>query len=58
MTALLKKEAKFLWNGPVDKTFQKLKRSFTSALILVHFDENADVTLETGRVHNHTDIHI
>lgn len=47
MTALLKKGAKFLWNGPVDKAFQKLNRSFTSAPILAHFDENADVTLET-----------
>src|SRR6266566_3003228 len=47
MTALTKKGVKFEWTEAAEKAFQQLKRAFTSAPILQHFDPEADIVVET-----------
>jgi hypothetical protein len=47
MTKLLKKGVRFQWNESAETAFVTLKKAFTQAPILAHFQEDAEVTLET-----------
>jgi hypothetical protein len=47
MTKLLKKGVRFQWNESAETAFATLKKAFTQAPILAHFQEDAEVTLET-----------
>ena len=47
ITALLKKNTSFNWNRAADKAFRALKKAFTSAPILRHFDYSKPAIMET-----------
>ena len=47
LTNLLKKNKKFHWNKSTQKSFEKLKTSFTIILILQHFDFSLEIMLKT-----------
>jgi hypothetical protein len=47
ITNLLKKSAKWEWTREADAGLQKLKRAFTEAPILQHFDADKPITLQT-----------
>jgi hypothetical protein len=47
LTKLLRKNTKFQWNDPAQNAFDSLKKSFTSAPILTHFDPGRPIILET-----------
>ena len=47
LTELTKKTEKWAWNQQVEKTFQELKKRFTTAPILSHFDAQKPVIIET-----------
>jgi hypothetical protein len=47
LTALTKKGIKFQWTSESEAAFQNLKRSFTSAPILKHFDPEGEIVVET-----------
>jgi len=46
LTELTKKTEKWAWNGEAGKAFEELKRRFTTAPILAHFDPARPVILE------------
>jgi hypothetical protein len=46
-TNLLKKSEKWEWTREADAALQKLKRAFTEATILQHFDADKPITLQT-----------
>jgi len=46
LTALLKKDVTFQWSPEADKAFRTLKKAFTTALILQHFDRTRPAILE------------
>jgi hypothetical protein len=46
MTNLLKKDIKFIWGYEADKAFRLLKKVFTTAPILRHFDRSRPIILE------------
>jgi len=45
MTNLLRKSSKFLWTSQAQEAFDKLKKSYTTAPILKHFDPDLPITL-------------
>jgi hypothetical protein len=45
ITNLLRKSKKFLWTPQAQEAFDKLKKSFTTAPILKHFDPDLPITL-------------
>src|SRR5438552_3473525 len=45
LTNLLKKSQKFLWPSGAQAAFDKLKKLFTTALILKHFDPDLQIML-------------
>jgi hypothetical protein len=47
LTKLLRKESKFTWNDAAQDSFDSLKKSFTTAPILTHFDPERNIVLET-----------
>jgi hypothetical protein len=47
ITRLLKKDVQFHWDRAADKAFQALKKAFTSAPVLRHFDFNRPAIVET-----------
>lgn len=47
LTALTKKDSEFRWTEDATEAFETLKKAFTEAPILVHFDPNLDTILET-----------
>jgi len=47
LTELTKKTEKWAWNGEAGMAFEELKRRFTTAPILAHFDPARPVILET-----------
>jgi len=47
ITKLLKKGVKFRWDTAAEKAFQDLKRAFSTAPILRHFDPSRPLILET-----------
>jgi hypothetical protein len=47
LTALLKKDTKFVWNSTAQQAFDLLKKLFTTAPILCHADPFKEFTLET-----------
>ena len=47
MTALTKKGVKYHWPESADAAFKELKKAFTEAPILAHYDEERQVVLET-----------
>ena len=47
ITKLLKKGVKFRWGAAAEKAFQDLKRAFSTAPILRHFDPSKPLILET-----------
>jgi hypothetical protein len=47
ITNLLKKSEKWEWTREADAALQKLKRAFTEAPILQHFDADKPITLQT-----------
>ena len=47
LTELIRKDQKFKWSPEAQKAFNKLKKRFTSQLILVSFDSEKPITLET-----------
>jgi hypothetical protein len=46
VTTRLTGKDKFIWNEKAGKTFEALKKAFTSALILVHADSSKPFFLE------------
>src|ERR1700724_60212 len=46
ITKLLQKNVQFHWNTAVDKVFKTLKKAFTTASILKHFDYSRPVVVE------------
>jgi hypothetical protein len=46
MSDLLKKDIKFVWGHEADKAFGLLKKAFTTAPILRHFDRSRPAILE------------
>jgi len=46
MTNLLRKDTKFYWNLDADKAFRRLKKAFTTAPILQHFDRAKPAVVE------------
>ena len=46
LTQLIKKDTLFQWKSDCEVTFQQLKKTFTEALILQHFDWTHEVTVE------------
>ena len=44
----LKKNKKFHWNKSIQKSFEKLKTSFTITFILQHFDFSLEIMLKTN----------
>ena len=47
LTKLLKKDAKYEWTSEQQEAFETLKRKFTTAPVLVHFDPSKAIFLET-----------
>ena len=47
LTQLIKKDTFFQWKSDCEAVFQQLKKTFTEALILQHFDWTHEVTVET-----------
>jgi len=47
LTELTKKTRKWEWNGEAGKAFEELKKRFTTAPILAHFDPTKPVIIET-----------
>ena len=47
LTQLIKKDTFFQWKSDCEAAFQQLKKTFTEALILQHFDWTHEVTVET-----------
>ncbi|KAH0606111.1 uncharacterized protein H6S33_003772, partial [Morchella sextelata] len=47
LTALTKKNVKFEWTDEREEAFQTLKKMFTTAPILAHFDPNRKIVIET-----------
>ena len=47
LTELTKKDQKFEWSSKAQKAFNELKKRFTSQLILMSFDSEKPITLET-----------
>lgn len=47
LTALTGNEVKFTWSDECQQAFRKIKKVFTSALILAHFDRNREAIVET-----------
>lgn len=47
LTALTKKGIKFLWTPEAESAFQLLKKAFTSTPVLMHFDPEKAVIVET-----------
>lgn len=47
ITKLLKKDTKFEWTSTQDEAFKSLKRHFTTAPILQHFNPSQPITVET-----------
>jgi len=47
LTELTKKTRKWVWNGEAGKAFEELKKRFTTAPILAHFDPAKPVIIET-----------
>ena len=47
LTQLTKKDTPFQWKSDCEAVFQQLKKTFTEALILQHFDWTHEVTVET-----------
>ncbi|KAH0611537.1 uncharacterized protein H6S33_010802 [Morchella sextelata] len=47
LTALTKKNVKFEWTDEREEAFQTLKRMFTTAPILMHFDPDRKIVVET-----------
>ena len=47
ITALLKKNTPFHWNRAADRAFRALKKAFTSAPVLRHFDYSKPAVMET-----------
>ena len=46
LTQLIKKDTLFQWKSDCEAVFQQLKKAFTEALILQHFDWTHEVTVE------------
>src|ERR1700738_2707675 len=46
ITKLLQKNVQFHWNAVVDKAFKTLKKAFTTAPILKHFDYTRPAVVE------------
>ena len=49
MIKLTKKDVKFAWNAECEATFQQLKHKFISVPILMHFDTEKEIIVETDR---------
>ena len=47
LVGITKKGVYFEWGEEYEATFQKLKRRFTSALVLRYFDPNREIIMET-----------
>lgn len=47
LIALTKKGIKFLWSPEAEAAFQSLKTAFTSAPVLIHFDPEKPIIVET-----------
>ena len=47
MINLTKKDVKFVWNAESEAAFQQLKHRFISAPILMHFDAEREIIVET-----------
>jgi len=47
LTRLTRKDLKFAWTPQAKEAFEKLKKSFTEALVMVTFDPNKKIVLET-----------
>ena len=47
LTQLIKKDTLFQWKSDCEAVFQQLKKTFTEALILQHFNWTHEVTVET-----------
>ena len=47
LTQLTKKDVKFAWNDKCEQAFQALKLSFVTAPILLHFDPEKEIIVET-----------
>ena len=47
LTQLIKKDTLFQWKSDCEAVFQQLKKAFTEALILQHFNWTHEVTVET-----------
>ena len=46
-TQLTKKNQRFEWGPTLQKAFDTLKEAFTTAPVLLHFDENRPIVVET-----------
>ena len=47
MIELMKKDNKFGWNAKCETAFQQLKHKFVSVPILMHFDAEKEIIMET-----------
>ena len=47
MIKLMKKDVKFVWDVECEAAFQQLKHKFISAPILMHFDAEREIIVET-----------
>ena len=47
MIKLTKKDIKFAWNAECETAFQQLKHKFVSVPILMHFDKEKEIIVET-----------
>ena len=47
MIKLTKKDVKFVWNAECKASFQQLKHKFILAPILMHFDAEKEIIVET-----------
>ena len=47
MIKLIKKDVKFVWNAEYEAEFQQLKHRFILAPILMHFDAEKEIIVET-----------
>lgn len=47
LTVLTKKGIEFAWGEAAEAAFQSLKTSFSTALILIHFDPETAIIIET-----------
>jgi ABC-type proline/glycine betaine transport system ATPase subunit len=54
MTALLEKNAKFVWSEKCQDNFEELKKRLTTALVLIYYDASrlglGCVLMQEGRV--------